>query len=140
MGHLYRLARTCPTILRQRGAACHRHRDLGNEIGPPLAALTNKSGEFRLRAILDPNQAVESKFTGYLATTTDGRVFTGMIVDETATSLTLARTDGNKDVVLRVDIEELKSTSKSFMPEGLEQEITPQDLADLFRFVQGTTP
>jgi putative membrane-bound dehydrogenase-like protein len=124
-------------LFEKKCATCHKHRDLGNEIGPQLVALQNKSAEFLLRAILDPNQAVESKYTGYVATTKDGRTFTGMIIDETATSLTLARTDGKKDVVLRVDIEELKSTGKSFMPEGLEQELTTQDLADVFQFVQG---
>lgn len=124
-------------LFEKKCATCHKHRELGNEIGPQLVALQNKSGEFLLRAILDPNQAVESKYTGYVATTKDGRTFTGMIVDETATSLTLARTDGKKDVVLRVDIEELKSTSKSFMPEGLEQDLSVQDLADVFQFVQG---
>lgn len=124
-------------LFEKKCATCHKHRDLGNEIGPQLVALQNKSGEFLLRAILDPNQAVESKYTGYVATTKDGRTFTGMIIDETATSLTLARTDGKKDTVLRVDIEELKSTGKSFMPEGLEQELTTQDLADVFQFVQG---
>ncbi len=118
-------------------ATCHKHRDLGQEIGPPLAALTNKSSEFLIRAILDPNQAIESKYTAYVATTKDGRVFPGMITDETATSLTLAKTDGKKTTLLRVDLDELKSTGKSFMPEGLELEITPQDLADLFQFVQG---
>jgi putative membrane-bound dehydrogenase-like protein len=124
-------------LFEKKCATCHKHRDLGNEIGPQLVALQNKSGEFLLRAILDPNQAVESKYTGYVATTKDGRTFTGMIIDETATSLTLARTDGKKDTVLRVDIEELKSTGKSFMPEGLEQDLTTQDLADVFQFVQG---
>lgn len=124
-------------LFEKKCATCHKHRDLGNEIGPQLVALQNKSGEFLLRAILDPNQAVESKYTGYVATTKDGRSFTGMIIDETATSLTLARTDGKKDTVLRVDIEELKSTGKSFMPEGLEQDLSPQDLADVFQFVQG---
>ncbi|RLS55943.1 MAG: hypothetical protein DWH91_08025 [Planctomycetota bacterium] len=124
-------------LFEKKCATCHKHRDLGNEIGPQLAALQNKSGEFLLRAILDPNQAVESKYTGYIVVTKDGRIFTGMIIDETATSLTLARTDGKKDVVLRVDIEELKSTGKSFMPEGLEQDWSPQDLADVFQFVQG---
>lgn len=124
-------------LFEKKCATCHKHRDLGNEIGPQLVALQNKSGEFLLRAILDPNQAVESKYTGYVATTKDGRTFTGMIIDETATSLTLARTDGKKDTVLRVDIEELKSTGKSFMPEGLEQDLSPQDLADVFQFVQG---
>lgn len=124
-------------LFEKKCATCHKHRELGNEIGPQLVALQNKSGEFLLRAILDPNQAVESKYTGYVATTKDGRTFTGMIVDETATSLTLARTDGKKDTVLRVDIEELKSTGKSFMPEGLEQDLSVQDLADVFQFVQG---
>lgn len=124
-------------LFEKKCATCHKHRELGNEIGPQLVALQNKSGEFLLRAILDPNQAVESKYTGYVATTKDGRTFTGMIIDETATSLTLARTDGKKDTVLRVDIEELKSTGKSFMPEGLEQDLSPQDLADVFQFVQG---
>jgi len=124
-------------LFEKKCATCHKHRDLGNEIGPQLVALKNKSGEFLLRAILDPNQAVESKYTGYVATTKDGRTFTGMIIDETATSLTLARTDGKKDTILRVDIEELRSTNKSFMPEGLEQDLSPQDLADLFQYVQG---
>lgn len=124
-------------LFEKKCATCHKHRELGNEIGPQLVALQNKSGEFLLRAILDPNQAVESKYTGYVATTKDGRTFTGMIIDETATSLTLARTDGKKDTVLRVDIEELKSTGKSFMPEGLEQDLSVQDLADVFQFVQG---
>ena len=124
-------------LFEKKCATCHKHRDLGNEIGPQLSALTNKSGDFLIRAILDPNQAIESKYTGYVATTKDGRVFTGMITDETATSLTLAKADGKKDTLLRVDLDELKSTGKSFMPEGLELEITPQDLADIFKFVQG---
>ena len=124
-------------LFEKKCATCHKHRELGNQIGPQLSALTNKSGDFLIRAILDPNQAIESKYTGYVATTKDGRVFTGMITDETATSLTLAKADGKKDTLLRVDLDELKSTGKSFMPEGLELEISPQDLADIFKFVQG---
>ena len=124
-------------LFEKRCAVCHKHRELGNEIGPQLGALTNKSGDFLIRAILDPNQAIESKYTAYVATTKDGRVFTGMVIDESATSLTLAKTDGKKDTLLRVDIDELKSTGKSFMPEGIELDMTSQDLADLFQFVQG---
>lgn len=124
-------------VFEKRCATCHRHREIGQEIGPQLGALQNKSDDYLIRAILDPNQAIESKYTAYVATTKDGRIFTGMIIEETATSLTLARTDGKKDTLLRVDLDELRSTGKSFMPEGLELDITPQDLADLFDFVQG---
>ena len=44
--------------------------------------------------------------------------------------------EGKRETSLRRDIEILQASTKSIMPEGLEQELTPQDLADLIRFVQ----
>jgi putative heme-binding domain-containing protein len=89
-------------------------------------------------AVLDPNQGVEGKYLSYAAVTKDGRTFSGMIVEETATSITLARPDGKREVLLRIDIEQLASSGKSFMPEGLEKDLSPQDLADVIAFVQNT--
>jgi putative membrane-bound dehydrogenase-like protein len=117
-------------------AACHRLHDRGNDIGAKLASLTNKSTEALLTAILDPNQAVEGQYIGYAAALKDGRTMAGMIVEQTATSITLARADGQRETLLRIDIEELASTGKSFMPEGLEKDLSPQHLADLIAFIQ----
>ncbi len=117
-------------------SACHRLHDRGNDIGAKLASLTNKSTDFLLTAILDPNQAVEGNFVSYVAALKDGRTLTGMIVEQTATSITLGRTDGQRETILRIDLEELASTGKSFMPEGLEKDLTPQDVADVIAFVQ----
>jgi len=58
------------------------------------------------------------------------------IIDESATAITLARADGKKTTVLRLEIDEIAS-GLSFMPEGLEKDLTLQDLADLLTFVQG---
>jgi uncharacterized membrane-anchored protein YjiN (DUF445 family) len=66
----------------------------------------------------------------------DGRTFSGMIVEQTATSISLARPDGKRETLLRIDIDELSSTGKSFMPEGLEKDLTPQDVADVVAFLQ----
>jgi putative membrane-bound dehydrogenase-like protein len=123
-------------VFQKTCAACHRLHDLGNDVGAKLGALQNKSTENLLTAILDPNRGVEGKFISYAAATKDGRTFTGMIVEEGATSITLARPDGKRDVLLRIDIESLVSSGKSFMPEGLERELSPQDVADVIAFVQ----
>ena len=123
-------------VFQQRCATCHRHGDVGRDVGARLSALQNKSTEFLLTAILDPNRATEAKYTAYSVLMQDGRVLSGMIVEETATSLTLAKADGNRDVLLRIDIEELSGTGKSFMPEGLERDLTPEQRADVIAFVQ----
>ena len=54
--------------------------------------------------------------------------------------ITLAGQDGMQQVVLRKDLEELASTGRSPMPEGLEKELQPQDLADLIAHVCSQVP
>ena len=68
--------------------------------------------------------------------TADGRQLTGLIAAETATSITLRRADNATDTVLRIDIEQLKSTGMSLMPEGLEKQIDQQSMADLLEFLK----
>ena len=60
-----------------------------------------------------------------------------MIAAETATSVTLRMANGVEEVILRDQIRELRASTLSLMPEGLEKTLTPQDLADLLSFVQG---
>ena len=117
-------------------AACHKLGGLGRETGPNLAALSNKTGEFLLQSIIDPNAAVEARFGLYAAATRDGRTFSGMVTSETGTQLSLVGADGKKMDILRGDIVEFKSMGVSFMPIGLERDLAPGDLADLIRFVQ----
>jgi putative heme-binding domain-containing protein len=87
--------------------------------------------------VLDPNREVNPEFLNYTLVTADGRSLSGMIAAETATSVTLKRADNQTDTVLRVEIDELKSTGLSLMPEGMEKELDQQSLADLIEFVRG---
>ncbi|MFG0335375.1 MAG: hypothetical protein ACF8TS_18605, partial [Maioricimonas sp. JB049] len=123
-------------VFEKRCATCHRHGGIGKDVGAKLAAIKTPSREVLLTAILDPNRAVEAKYSGYVIQTEDGRVHTGMIVEENATSVTLARPDGQRTTILRLDIEEMRGTGRSFMPEGLVKDHSPQDLADVMTFVQ----
>src|SRR5690606_31425740 len=109
-------------------------------VGPDLAALTNRSPEALLIAVLDPNRAVEDKFVNYVAITNDGRQFTGILREETSGSLTLEGPDGKKHVILRKDLEVLAATGKSLMPEGMEKDLSPTDLADVLAYLGGIGP
>lgn len=122
-------------IFKQRCSNCHKLDGQGHAVGPDLAALTNRSPEALLTAILDPNRAVEDKFLDYAVLTTDGRQLSGMLVSETGASVTLAGPEGKQITVLRSEIDELRSTGKSLMPEGLERDIPPQQMAHLLAYL-----
>ena len=123
-------------VFKQRCAVCHRAGDIGHQVAPDLASVKNKSTADLLIAILDPNREAQPTFNVYTAVTEDGRLFTGVIASESANSITLRRAEAKEDVLLRNRIEELSSTGLSLMPEGLEKELSRQDLADVIAFVK----
>lgn len=128
----------------QRGAeffnkkcvACHQFRGQGNAIGANLATLQDRSTRFLLTSILDPNQAVEGKYRSYTAVLNDGRTLSGMVVEESATNITMAASNGTTQTLLRTDIDEFIGNGVSFMPEGLEKDLSPQDMADVISYLQ----
>jgi putative membrane-bound dehydrogenase-like protein len=115
---------------------CHRDGTTGHLVGPDLVSVRNKSPEDLLIAILDPNREAQPNFQSYTAVTKQGKIYTGIISAETAASLTLKRAEAKEDVVLRDTLDELVSTGLSLMPEGLEKDLTPQQLADLLSFLK----
>jgi putative heme-binding domain-containing protein len=117
-------------------STCHRLENEGVEVGPDLlSALRNKTPETLLVDILDPSREVDPRYLNYQIVTKAGRVFTGMIGSETASSLTLRRAEKAEDTILRTQIDEIQATGKSLMPEGLETQLSKQDLADVIAYL-----
>jgi putative membrane-bound dehydrogenase-like protein len=114
---------------------CHKFAGKGNDIGPHLGTIKAWTPEQLLTNILDPNREVSPNFALYLVETHDGSTLSGLIASETAGNLTLKRADGGTDTVLRSEIKTLTSPGISLMPDGLEATITPQQMADLIRFL-----
>jgi putative membrane-bound dehydrogenase-like protein len=123
-------------LFAQTCAACHLMQGVGHAVGPDLAALTDRSSQYLLTSILDPNAAVEGRYVAYHVQTTDDRDLLGLITDETAAGLSVLSGNGVREAVKRSEIRVFKSTGLSLMPDGLEQALTPQDLADLIAFLQ----
>jgi putative heme-binding domain-containing protein len=122
-------------IFQKHCSVCHRLFQEGHSVGPDLAAVVAKPPEYLLIEILDPSRNLDSRYVEYVATTTNGRTFTGLLAAETATSITLRGQEGKQQELLRSELEELSSTGRSLMPEGLEKEISPQAMADLLAFL-----
>ena len=116
-------------------AVCHRLENVGHAVGPDLQALMNKTPLYLLTEILDPNRNVDSRYLAYNAVTRAGRTFTGLLAGEDSTSITLRSQEGKEQLLLRTEIDELQSTGKSLMPEGLEKELNKQDIADLIAYL-----
>jgi putative membrane-bound dehydrogenase-like protein len=127
-------------IYERRCATCHRVGDFGHGVGPDLASVQNKSPADLLVAILDPNRETQPNYISYTLVTHQGTVHTGIIVAESAAGVTLRRADAKEDRILRTEIEELASTGKSLMPEGLEKDISPAEMADLIAFIKSLRP
>jgi putative heme-binding domain-containing protein len=100
-----------------------------------LKSIREKGREAIMLNILDPNREINPKFLTYSATTAEGRVITGMIMDETPNNLTIRQADGVAMPINRTEIEEIESTGMSYMPEGLESQIDHQAMADLLEYL-----
>jgi putative heme-binding domain-containing protein len=116
-------------------SACHRLEGVGTVVGADLKAIRNRGMEAVLLNVLDPNREVKPRFLTYSLVTDDGRSLTGMIQTENANSLTLRRPDGTTLDIQRAEIEMLRSSGLSFMPEGLEKQLDKQAMADLLAYL-----
>jgi putative membrane-bound dehydrogenase-like protein len=122
-------------LFKKQCSSCHKLGGVGHEIGPNLAAMKARGAEAILTNVLDPNREVNPQYVTYAVTTKDGRTLSGMISAETANSISLKNAENKEETVLRIDIEELKSTGLSLMPEGLEKNLDKQQLADVIEYL-----
>ncbi len=117
-------------------SVCHKVSDEGNEIGPDLRSVSNRTKINLLSMILNPNTDISPGYDGYVIETKDGRNLAGVMVNESPVLVVLRAPGGTEYTVPRSDIENVKPMALSIMPEGLEASVTIQEMADLLEFIQ----
>lgn len=122
-------------VFKKSCSACHRVGSLGNVVGPDLTDVRNRSRLALLHEVLDPNSKVEPRFCACSIVTLDGKTLTGILVNETSDTIQLRTSGGRLEEVSRGEIEDFITSDKSLMPEGLETDITEQQMADLLTFL-----
>jgi putative heme-binding domain-containing protein len=118
-------------------SSCHAVGYLGGNIGPDLTRI----GQIRterdlLEALVFPSASFVRSYEPVLITTKDGKLHNGVIRKDAPDELVLA-TGVNQEVRLaREEIEETQPSKVSVMPSGLDQQLTPRELADLVAFMK----
>ncbi|MBI4659929.1 MAG: c-type cytochrome [Verrucomicrobia bacterium] len=123
-----------------RCAACHELFGEGGKLGPDLTGYERTNLETLLLNIVDPSVAIREGYALFQITTKDGRDLAGFITERDGFRLTLRDLSGNTTVVPLDQIQQERSISTSLMPGGLIDDLTPQQLRDLFAFLASPVP
>ncbi len=117
-------------------SSCHQVGGKGTAVGPDLSAIGKlRPREDLLESILEPSRRIEPQYATYVAQTVDGRSFAGVLVKRDDKAVVL-RDAQNKEVTLRAkDVEQLRPTRTSLMPEGQLAGLTAQEAADLLDYL-----
>jgi putative heme-binding domain-containing protein len=115
-------------------AVCHAVKGKGARIGPDLTGIGIRPKSEILVEIIDPNRSVEENYRLWTVTTKGGESIAGRLDGETATTIEILDTAGQKHVVQRRDIQALEASNQSIMPTGFDQ-LPRQDLANILEFL-----
>ncbi len=123
-------------VFRNSCGTCHQAHGIGHAVGPDLASEFQRAEETIVRDILAPSDAITSGYATFVVQTIEGRVLTGLIAEESATSILLRQAEGKNVSVLRKDVETLRTSTVSLMPADLSKTLTPQDVANVVAWLR----
>lgn len=119
---------------------CHQIYGTGQEVGPEITRNGRGSFEHLLSNVFDPSLVIGASYQARTVITADGRILTGLLAEDNEQRIVLKTQGGKLEIVPREDVEEIAISKLSLMPEGLEKQLTPQQLADLFAFLSLDQP
>ncbi|MCY2982961.1 MAG: c-type cytochrome [Planctomycetota bacterium] len=123
-------------IFAKNCSACHKLDGVGAFVGPDISDSREQSYEKLLISVLDPNRSIDANYFRYLARTEDGSIVEGLLKDSNSQTVTLQSQNGALTTLNRSEIEELKSSGTSLMPEGIESQISVAEMAELLWYVK----
>ncbi len=120
-------ARTCQQ--------CHTLFEVGGKVGPDLTGANRTDLEYLLSNIVDPNAVVGRDYLATLVWTHDGRLISGVERGSNDSAVVLV-TENETVHVARDDIEQMRVSELSTMPEGLLETLKPNEVRDLVAYLQ----
>ena len=127
------------TFAAARCVLCHRFAGEGGATGPDL---TQAAGRFGFKdlaeAIMEPSKVVSDQYRASSIATTKGQVYTGRVVNETKTALTVLTDPEDSSKVVEVpkdEIDEMKPSPVSLMPDKLLNTLNENEVLDMFAYL-----
>ncbi len=116
-------------------SSCHKLFGQGGQLGPDLTGAQRSNLDFLLENIVDPSAVVTKEFRATVVLLDDGRVLTGLVTSKTENIVTMA-TQNETFRIVSDEIESIKQSSASTMPDGLLSQLTEDQVRDLFGYLQ----
>jgi putative heme-binding domain-containing protein len=113
---------------------CHRLYDSGGDVGPDLTGSDRANLDYILENVLDPSAAVGRDYRLTTIATSDGRILEGIIREQSSASVTI-QTANERVILPREDVEEMKVSDASMMPEGLFEKLSEEEVRDLVSYL-----
>ena len=121
-------------------ASCHRLFGEGGTLGTDLTDANRSDRAALLAALVDPSATVRAEYLTYLVRTQSGRTVRGVVEHDDTAGVTLVDSVHQKTRIARSDIKSMEVAPESLMPENLLNKLEPQELRDLFRYLQQNAP
>jgi putative heme-binding domain-containing protein len=127
-------------VFRKVCAQCHQIYGEGQSVGPDLSHNGRNSFEQLLSNVLDPSLVIGADYQARTVATADGRILVGLLAEDSAERVVLKVQGGKLEPVARGEIDTMEVSPLSLMPEELEKQITPEEMADLFAYLSLDQP
>ncbi len=125
-------------IFKENCAVCHKLFGEGESLGPDLTGAERGDLDFLMTSLVDPSRQIRKEYQSQAVALRDGRVLTGLVIEEDDRTMTLVDSNRQKTVVSRDALEEARLSDVSLMPEGLLDKLTEPQIRDLFRYIQSS--
>jgi len=115
---------------------CHQSPDgSGYAVGPDLVTFKNAGSDSIIKNLFDPNAEVAPQYQAFVFSLTNGDSLSGIIAHEDTSDVTIRMVGGSEKTVSRKAVAGMKSLGQSLMPDGMENILTKQDVADLLSYI-----
>ncbi len=117
--------------------ACHKVGYVGGSNGPDLTRIGNiRTERDLLESIVFPSASFVRSYEPVRVVTTDERTFNGVLKKDAPDEIIVVVAADKEERISRADVASITPSAVSLMPSGLDQQLTPQDLADLVAFLR----
>ena len=111
---------------------CHKMHGRGYEVGPEITRNGRGSFEQLVVSVFDPSLVIGEAYKSVSVLTSDGRLISGLVTERSDQRIVLKVQGGKLEVIPMDEADEIRDNDQSLMPEGLETQMTRQEMADLF--------
>jgi putative membrane-bound dehydrogenase-like protein len=116
-------------------AQCHTLYGVGGKVGPEITGANRADLNYLLENMFDPSAVIPKEYAATKIDLTDGRVITGIIKEQTTTTLTVLTANETLAIPVK-EIDQRTPSELSMMPDDLTKQATEPEIRNLIAYLK----